>query len=195
MNNILVLKTSVNGEKSFSNKVVDAIVAKAKATSPDVTITERDLNQHGVPVLTAETAAAIRAGLSESAVQQQAIALADTLISELKNADHIIIGLPRYNFTAPASFKAYVDYIARPRVTFRYGVNGPEGLLPDVGVTVVIASGGSYAGQPYDFMTGWVKQVLGFVGLVNVNVIHVENTAMAGEQALAQAYEAVDKLF
>ncbi|MBE2894898.1 FMN-dependent NADH-azoreductase [Pasteurellaceae bacterium NCTC 11878] len=195
MKNIVVLKTSVNGDQSISNQVVNAIVARSVAKYPDVKVIERDLNANPVPVLTSETVAAIRAGKNESAVQQQATALADELIDELTHADHIVIGLPRYNFTVPATFKAYVDYIARPRITFRYGENGPEGLLPNVPVTVVIASGGSYAGQPYDFMTGWVKQVLGFVGLTNVNVIQVENTATQREQALTTAQTTIDTLF
>ena len=52
--------------------------------------------------------------------RRAAIALSDTLVAELKAADAIVIGLPRYNFSVPASFKAYVDYIGRAGVTFKY---------------------------------------------------------------------------
>jgi FMN-dependent NADH-azoreductase len=36
---------------------------------------------------------------------------------------------PIYNFSVPASLKAWIDQIARARLTFRYTEHGPQGLL------------------------------------------------------------------
>lgn len=133
---LLTIRSSVNGDASISNQLVNAYVnARQDQNSQQNnhtadTIINRDLSTDAIPVLTAELTAAIRAGQQDSTAQRDAIALSDTLIDELKNADEIVIGLPRYNFHAPASFKAYIDYIARPRITFQYSENGPRDCYP-----------------------------------------------------------------
>lgn len=194
MSNVLVLRTSVNGEKSFSNQLIDQFIAKTKAKWPEVNIVERDLDANPVPLLNSETVAAIRADVADTEAQRTAIALADELIAELKNADYIVLGLPRYNFTTPATFRTYIDYIARPRVTFQYDENGPKGLLPNVPVFAFVTSGGEYAGTEFDTLTPWLKQTLGFVGLSNVDVIHVEGLAYKAEEAVAQASAKIDEI-
>lgn len=194
MSNVLVLRTSVNGDKSFSNQLIDQFIAKTRAKWPEVNIIERDLDANPVPLLTSKTVAAIRAGIAETDEQRNAIALADELIAELKQADYIVLGLPRYNFTAPATFKAYVDYIARPRITFAYDENGPKGLLPNVPVFAFVTSGGEYEGTEFDTMSDWVKQVLGFVGLSNVDLIHVEGLAYKADEAIAKASAKIDEI-
>lgn len=194
MSNVLVLRTSVNGDNSFSNKIIDQFIAKTRAKWPEVQIVERDLDANPVPLLTSKTVAGIRAGIAETEEQRAAITLADELIAELKAADYIVLGLPRYNFTAPATFKAYVDYIARPRITFAYGENGPQGLLPNVPVFAFTTSGGEYAGTEFDTMTPWLKQVLGFVGLTNIEFINVEGLAYKADEALAQASAKIDEI-
>lgn len=190
---LLTIRSSVNGDASISNQLVNAYVnARQDQNSQQNnhtadTIINRDLSTDAIPVLTAELTAAIRAGQQDSTAQRDAIALSDTLIDELKNADEIVIGLPRYNFHAPASFKAYIDYIARPRITFQYSENGPEGLLPNVPVTVILTSGGIYPKTEEDGFSQWVIQVLGFLGLHNVRIIRVDGTALDAEQAKADA--------
>lgn len=194
MSNVLVLRTSVNGDHSFSNQLIDQFIAKTKAKWPEVQIVDRDLDANPVPMLNKETTPAIRAGVAETEAQRQAIDLSDELIAELKNADYIVLGLPRYNFTAPATFKSYVDYVARPRVTFKYDENGPQGLLPNVPVFAFVTSGGEYEGTEFDTMSSWVKQVLGFVGLNNVDLIHVEGLAYKAEEAIAKASAKIDEI-
>ena len=187
MNHLLVLRTSVNGANSYSNKLVDEFVARQRARWPGLKVTERDLNAQPVPPLNDQTVGAIRAGVADTEERRAAIALSDTLVAELKAADAIVIGLPRYNFSVPASFKAYVDYIGRAGVTFKYTDAGPQGLLPDVPVYAFVTSGGAYAGTDNDQMSGWVKQVLGFLGLRQLHLIHAERLAFAAEDGMKQA--------
>lgn len=189
MKNLLVLKTSINGAASHSNALLDSAISAAQTRHSELNIITRDLNENPVPLLNSETVAAVRAGITETPTQQHAAMLADTLIDELKHADAVLIGLPRYNFTVPATFKNYIDYIARPRITFRYGENGVEGLLPNIPVAAVITSGGAYQETEADTLTPWLIQVLDFVGLKQVQCIHAENTVhadMPHPQALTQ---------
>ncbi len=194
MSTLLVLRTSINGAQSVSNQMLDELIAQARAKWPDTHVVARDLAANPVPMLTPETVAAIRAGVTETAAQVAADALANELIEELKAADYIAIGLPRYNFHVPSQFKAYVDYIARPRVTFRYGANGPEGLLPNVPVYAFVASGGVYTTAESDPLSAWVRQVLGFVGLHQVELIHTEGVAMDAAAAMNQTRERIRTL-
>lgn len=193
MKNLLVLRSSVNADNSISNQMADAFVDKIRRQFPSVNVVERDLVSDPVPTLTAETVSAIRAGVTETAEQQAAANLADTLIDELKNADAVIMGVPRYNFHVPATLKAYFDYIARPRITFAYGANGPEGLLPAIPVYALVASGGIYSNNPNDSLTLWLQQVLGFVGL-QAHVIHTEGVAM-GDEGIKAAFEKSNQQF
>src|SRR5258708_13008705 len=59
---------------------------------------------------------------------KSALAISDTLIGELLEADDIIIGTPMYNFAVPAVLKAWIDHVVRAGKTFQYGASGPEGL-------------------------------------------------------------------
>ena len=187
MNTILVIRSSVNGNGSVSNQMLDALLTQLRAKHPNLNVVERDLAQQPIPALTPEPVSAIRAGVTESANQAQADQLASTLIEEIQSADAIAIGIPRYNFHAPATLKAYIDYIARPRITFQYGANGPEGLLPhDTPVYGFVASAGYYSNNPdSDYLSLWLKQVFGFVGLNHLELIHTEGYAMGEEHAKA----------
>lgn len=194
MKKLLVLRTSLNGDKSFSNQLLDHLVAEARQRHPGLTVVERDLNADQVPMLNSQTVGAIRAGVDDTAERREAIALSNQLVEELKSADAIAIGLPRYNFTAPATFKSYIDYIGRAGITFRYTEQGPEGLLPNVPVYGIVASGGAYAGTDADQMSGWVKQVLGFLGLQRVELVHAERLAFDADASMADARQQISKL-
>lgn len=185
MKNLLVIRSSVNGANSISNQMLNVFITQLRAKHPELNVTERNLAEQPVPMITPETVGAIRAGVKDSSTQIEADRLASELIEEIKSADAVAIGIPRYNFQVPTTLKAYIDYIARPRITFQYGANGPEGLLPnDTPVYGFVASGGVYSNQPdSDFMSLWLKQVFGFVGLNNLELIHTEGAAMGGEQA------------
>ena len=126
--------------------------------------------------------------------QKRALALSDTLVGELKAADTIVIGLPVYNFSVPASVKAWIDLIARAGLTFRYGENGPEGLLQGKRAIVAYASGGVPMGSPVDFASTYLRQVLGFIGITDVEFIAAEGTAMDAEGALSRATAAIADL-
>ena len=100
-----------------------------------------------------------------------------------------VIGAPMYNFGMTVQLKSWFDAIAKAGVTFKYGANGPEGLLKDKKVVVFVASGGVYSEGPaasYDHVTTYLRAVLGFLGLTDVTFVVAEGVAM-GEEAVAAA--------
>ena len=103
------------------------------------------------------------------------------LIDELKTADHIVLGLPMYNFGIPSQLKSWIDHVARAGITFRYTENGPQGLLDDKPVTVLAARGGLYAGTENDTVTPYIKLFFGFIGMTDVNFVYAEGLNMGDE--------------
>lgn len=126
--------------------------------------------------------------------QTAALELSDALIEEIKAADVIVIGVPIYNFGVPASLKAWVDQIARAGVTFRYTENGPQGLLDGKRAIIALASGGTAIGSDIDFASGYLRHVMGFIGITEVEIVAADQMMMNGEGALSKAAAQIDAL-
>jgi FMN-dependent NADH-azoreductase len=112
--------------------------------------------------------------------------LSDKLLAELFAADTVIITAAMVNFGIPSSLKAYIDYVVRPGVSFRYGKQGPVGLIKGKKAYLVVARGGVYAEEPMralNFQDTYLKTVLGFIGITDVEVIAVEGVAFGPEVA------------
>lgn len=128
------------------------------------------------------------------AVQQDILALSDQLVQELVEADTIVIGAPVYNFSVPASLKAWIDLVARAGLTFSYTETGPKGLLEGKRAIVVLASGGTPIGSEVDFASGYITHVLGFLGITDVQVIAADSMAVDPDAAVAKAETAITQL-
>ncbi len=122
--------------------------------------------------------------------QRKALETSDQLVSELQAADTIVIGTPIYNFSMPAALKSWADMVARKGVTFKYGPNGPIGLLEGKTAYVIITSGGTEIGSSIDFVSGWIKHFLGFIGISNATIIPADRLARGGDAKLAEIREA-----
>ncbi len=116
---------------------------------------------------------------TRSQEDQNRLELSDALVAELQAADTIVIGTPVYNFSAPASLKAWMDLVARPGVTFTYTPDGPKGLLEGKKAIVAVASGGTAIGSDYDFLTPHLRLFLGFIGITEVEVVSAKDVVPA----------------
>jgi FMN-dependent NADH-azoreductase len=124
-----------------------------------------------------------------SAAETAALVLSDVLVGELMAADVLVLATPMHNFGISASVKAWIDHIVRPGLTFSYSDKGPLGLVQGKKVILVLARGGIYAEGPmkqYDFQEPYLRTVLGFIGMTDVEVIRIEGVAL-GEDALRNA--------
>src|SRR5262245_42500678 len=157
MKTILQLKSSIFSTEGQSSRLADDLVASLDADEVIV----RDLAKDPVPHLTAERFGAFVTPQEKRTADQSAtIRYSDLLISELKAADAIVLGLPMYNFGVPSTLKAYFDHIARAGVTFRYTEKGPVGLLTGKKAYVVATRGGLYEGSTLDTQTNYVRDFL-----------------------------------
>ncbi len=183
MTNLLVLNSSLSGDASVSNLLVEQVVAQIHAADPGAHVIRRDLAAGDVPHLTPDTVAGVRAE-AVTLAEAEARALSDQLIAELFAADIIVIGAPMYNFSIPSTLKAWFDHVLRAGVTFSYSEAGPKGLLEGKRVIVVEARGGLYSegpAQAADFQEAYLRHLLGFIGLTDVSFIRAEKIGYGPE--------------
>ena len=126
--------------------------------------------------------------------QRAQMALSDDLVAELKAADTVVIGLPIYNFSVPATLKAWIDMVARVGVTFRYTEAGPEGLLTGKCAILAVTSGGTPVGSEIDFATGYLRHVLGFIGITDIEIVAADRMNVDADAALKAANDALAQI-
>ncbi len=176
MSHILQIDASLSGAASVSRRATAQIVRDLDAAH----ITHRDLAASPLPLIdTAWTTARLVAPEDQTPVDRASLALSDTLLAELEAADTIVIGLPVFNFGMPASLKAWVDLVARPRRSFVYTPDGPKGLLTGKRAIIAMASGGTQIGSPGDFASTHLTFVLNFLGITDVTVVDAADYAAA----------------
>jgi FMN-dependent NADH-azoreductase len=180
---LLRIDASARTEGSTSRALADRIAEKL---APRRTIT-RDLAQ-GLPLIDSGWIAANFTPEAERAEEHRAtLALSDALIAELQEADTLLIGVPIYNFGVPSALKAWIDMIARAGVTFRYTEAGPEGLLEGKRAVLAVASGGTEVDSAVDFATPYLRQVLGFIGITDVQVVRSDRQMVDAAASSARA--------
>ena len=196
--NILQINSSARRHASNSTRLADHIVTRLRETDPQATLVVRDVDRQAHPILDELALEALFTPASQRTAEQAArVALDDALIAELEAADVLVLGVPMYNFGVPASLKNWIDAISRAGVTFRYTEKGPEGLLKGKKVYVALARGGKYRDTPADTQVPYLKTVLGFLGMTDVQFIYAEGLSMgpdAEKRGLAAAYDEVETI-
>lgn len=129
-----------------------------------------------------------------SKAQSAALELSDTLISEIKAADVLVIGVPVYNFGIPTALKAWIDQIARAGVTFSYTEDGPKGLLEGKRTIIALASGGTPVGSEIDFASGYLRHIMGFIGITDVEIVAADRLMVDADAALSGANARIEEL-
>ncbi|MFN7029158.1 MAG: FMN-dependent NADH-azoreductase [Sphingopyxis sp.] len=194
MSHILRIDASARNSGSTTRQLADQLVTRLVEQGYGSAVTRRDLALTPPALLTeAWVGANFTDDADRSDDQRAVLAHSDELIAELEAADTIVIGVPVYNFAIPAALKAWIDQIARARRTFRYTETGPEGLLKGKKAYLVVASGGVPVGSDYDFATGYLRHVLGFVGITDVTIIEAGQQMMDSE-AVNRATAAIEEL-
>ena len=198
MTKILQIHSSIFSNQGQSSQLANQFVAAWQENHADTQVVLRDLSQQTIAHLDATQITAFSTQAEERTPEQQKIvALSDTLINEIQQADMIVIGLPMYNFGIPSTLKAYFDQIARAGITFRYTEHGPLGLITGKQVFIFAARGGLYAGSALDSESNYVRDFLSFLGLTDIEFIYAEGLNMGDElknNALTAAKTQLEKL-
>jgi FMN-dependent NADH-azoreductase len=190
---IYQIDSSARKEGSTSRALAKKLLNKIK--KPEDEIIYRDLDNEMVFV----------SGLTESGMKidkkdqtehhKKMFELSDTLVKELKESDIIIISAPIYNYGPPATLKAWSDLAARVGETFRFKPNGRrEGLLKNKKAYLVITSGGTKLNSKEDFLTPWLKFILNFFGIDNVQTISADQMALDYEKSIKEAEKQIENI-
>lgn len=180
MTNILHIDSSVFGEQGKSSQ----LAAEFVQTIDNAQVTHHNLDRDPIPHLSgARFAAFTTPADARSAEQEAVVAFSDTLISELKAADIVVLGMPLYNLGVPSTFKAWIDHVARAGETFRYTESGPKGLLDNKKVLVFAARGGIYQGTDMDTQSSYLRHIFGLMGITDIEFIYAEGLNMGGDTA------------
>ena len=196
---ILQINTAARSNGANSTKLANSIATRLKNKHPQATLEVRDLAANPHPVLDEAALGALFTPADQRTPEQAArVALDDALIAQVQSADVIVLGVPMYNFGIPVQLKTWIDAIARAGVTFQYTANGPEGLIKGKKVYLALARGGMYRDTPNDSQVPYLKTVLGFLGMTDVECVYAEGLAMGAEgavQSFAKAEETLDTMF
>lgn len=186
MTHILRVDSSMRTEGSVSRNLADKLIERLSDSNTQ--ITERDL-ANGIELINEQWIGSNFTDPSDRSDEQKtSLATSDQLVNELRAADTVVITAPVYNFHVPAALKAWIDMVARARETFRYTEEGPVGLLTGKKVYVVMTSGGTVLGAENDFVSGWLKYILAFMGMTDVTFI--DSSGLMLDETKAEKAEA-----
>lgn len=191
---LLHIDSSALGDDSVSRRLTASIVEAWRRAVPGIEVVARDLVAAPPDHLTGELMQIVKFrdldGLNER--QKAELALTDALVEEFLSADVVVIGAPMYNFSIPTQLKAWIDRIAQAGRTFRYTETGAEGLAGGRKVVIASSRGGLYAGTvaeaAMDHQEAFLRAVLGFMGISDVEIVRAEGVAL-GPEARARALE------
>jgi FMN-dependent NADH-azoreductase len=197
MKKILHVDCSPRGQTSESYKISQKIIGFLLKREPTAILVNRVIGGGAIPHIDASYATALGATQQSSAelFPEGSMSLSEELIQELESSDFVVIGTPMHNFTVPSALKAWIDHVVRVRRTFKMTAEGKLTTLRDRPVFVAVSSGARYSGnrarQP-DFLTPYLKAILGTIGLHDLTFFSVEGSAF-GPDAVAEARTNTDQ--
>src|SRR5258708_33864638 len=186
MSTLLHINSSPLYGRSVSRQLTDAFVTQWKSSHPNGTVIDRDLNATPIPPVTGEwVGAAYTPEEARTPQQKEVLALSDTLLAELEQADEYVFGVPMHNFGVPAVLKLWIDQIARVGRAFSYASGTPKGLLTGNKATFIIATGGIYDPQTqmasFNFFEPYLRSVFGFLGVTDATFLTAVGTAVLNQ--------------
>ena len=182
MNQILIIESSPRGTESASRKLTRKLRERLEAQYPKAKFVVRDLAKDKLPHLDQPAVKAISTkDPAEAEALKDALKLSNQLTEELLASDLLVIASPMWNFGIPSSLKAWIDHVVRAGKTFNYAGAGVEGLAKGKKAILVLASGGVFSEgpwKPWDTVEPYLRQILGFIGIDDVQTVRAEGMNM-----------------
>ncbi len=180
MKTLLRIDCSSRITGSHSRALTDYFEEHWITINPKCEIIYRDLTKQQIPHIQNNTIEGFYTPDAHMTPETKAAtALSDELITELKQADVILISSPLYNLNVPSNLKAYFDQITRIGHTFTMTDGNFKGLLTNKKAYLITAKGGIYKNSPmeaYDFQEPYLKTMLGYIGIQDIEIFSLEGT-------------------
>lgn len=189
MSKLLYIQASPRGQRSKSIQVADAFAEAYKAAHPSNKVELLNVFTADLPAfdgLAVQGKYNILHGKPHSAQEKQAWDEVLKVIEHFKSADKYVFAIPMWNFSIPYRLKHYLDILIQPDQTFAVSEQGYVGLVKDKPAVVVYSRGGAYSGpaESYDQQKHYIEQILGFIGIKEIQSIIVEPTLYGTPEAV-----------
>ncbi len=187
MSTLLAVKAHpLTPEASKSMKVFYAFIEGYQKNHPDDEIQILDLFHDNFPEIDYDIMTgwnALAKGTDFTALtenQQSKISRFNASTEQFLQADKLVIANGLWNLNIPTRLKAWFDTINVAGKTFKYTETGPIPLTEGKKALHIQANGGVYNGQ--DFASQYVRSMLNFVGVTDVEQIFIEGADYAPER-------------
>lgn len=190
MSKVLYIKADIKNEgESRTFKVSDKFVEEYKKNNPKDEVIVLDLYEEGIDFLRPDDLGKLFALKDEESKNNPILKYA----YQFAEADKYVIASPMWNLSIPAILKAYIDYVSVTGITFKYTAEGPVGLLKDKKAVHIVSRGGEYANAPYEMGDRYLRTILGFFGISEIETIAVENVDVIGVNVQEKVEEGIKK--
>ena len=199
MKKLLLVDSSPKIEHSLSRMLTDEVAQRWLSAHEDGLIIHRDIGLNPPSHLNDELIQILKSNSRKDHDEhlEAELLLTQQIIEEFISADVIVIGSPMFNFGITSQLKAWVDRLAVPGQTFQYTENGPEGLVPDKPVYIIMTRGGYYHSpemQLLDHQEPYLQSVLKFFGISSVTMFRVEGVDISPDLRANAVMEAKDQI-
>lgn len=190
MSKVLYIKANIKNEgESRTFKVSDSFVEEYMKNNPQDEVIVLDLYKEKIDFLRPEDLGVVFGHKNEDSKKHPVLKYA----YQFAEADKYIIAAPMWNLSMPAILKAYIDYVSVTGITFKYTEKGPVGLLNDKKAVHIVSRGGEYGDAPYEMGDRYLRTILGFFGIHDIETIAIENLDVAGVDVQGKIEEGIEK--
>ena len=190
MSKVLYIKANIKNEgESRTFKVSDSFVEEYKRNNPEDEIITLDLYKENIDFLRADDLGKLFGPKDEESKNNSILKYA----YQFADADKYIIAAPMWNLSFPAILKAYIDYVSVSGITFKYTAEGPVGLLNNKKAVHIVSRGGGYDNSPYEMGDRYLRTILGFFGIKDIETIAIDNLDVIGVNVEEKVEEGIEK--
>ncbi|HAT4143880.1 TPA: FMN-dependent NADH-azoreductase [Clostridium perfringens] len=190
MSKVLYIKANIKNEgESRTFKVSDSFVEEYKKNNPEDEIITLDLYKENIDFLRADDLGKLFGPKDEESKNNSILKYA----YQFADADKYIIAAPMWNLSFPAILKAYIDYVSVSGITFKYTAEGPVGLLNNKKAVHIVSRGGGYDNSPYEMGDRYLRTILGFFGIKDIETIAIDNLDVIGVNVKEKVKEGIEK--
>ncbi len=204
---VLIVNSSTREEYSHSRSLSKLFVETWSKKYPNDSYVYREVGLTPVPHITNEwIVASFTKVEARTAENQKILALSNTLVKELKEADIYVIATPMYNWSIPSGLKSYIDQIMRINETWKFRSGRPDGdyvgLLEDKRMFILSSRGDSGYGVNeknghMNFQTTYLTFIFNILGVKDITTLSLDNDEFGGElfaQSQRKIFDQIAKL-
>ena len=189
MSKVLYIKANIKNEgESRTFKVSNSFVEEYKKNNPEDEIITLDLYKENIDFLRHDDLGKLFGPKDEESKNISILKYA----YQFADADKYIIAAPMWNLSFPAILKAYIDYVSVSGITFKYTAEGPVGLLNNKKAVHIVSRGGGYDNSPYEMGDRYLRTILGFFGIKDIETIAIDNLDVIGVNVEEKVEEGIE---